>query len=69
MIGMAVGGFFGGYLYDVSHSYAAAWLLSFGAGLISSLLAMDLLIQGETDRPALAGNVEKTPRPAQTTSP
>ena len=45
MLGMAVGGFMGGYLFDVSHSYVWAWALSFGAGLISSLLAMDLLTQ------------------------
>ncbi len=47
MVGMAVGGFLGGYLFDVSHSYVVSWLLSFGAGLISVLLAMDLLGQDE----------------------
>ena len=46
---MAAGGFFGGYLYDLSHSYVASWLVSFGAGLISSLLAMDLMAQSETE--------------------
>jgi MFS family permease len=51
MVGMAVGGFLGGYLFDVSNSYVAAWLVSFGAGLISSLLAMDLLTQSEHARP------------------
>jgi predicted MFS family arabinose efflux permease len=47
MVGMAVGGFLGGYLFEVSHTYVSAWLLSFGAGLISSLLALDLINQGE----------------------
>ncbi len=47
MVGMAVGGFLGGYLYDVSQSYVTSWLISFGAGIVSSLLAMDLLTQGE----------------------
>jgi MFS family permease len=47
MVGMAVGGFLGGYLFEVSHSYVSAWLVSFGAGLISSLLALDLINQGE----------------------
>lgn len=47
MIGKAVGGFLGGYLYDVSHTYVTAWLVSFGAGLISALLGLDLLAQGE----------------------
>lgn len=50
MMGMAVGGFLGGYLYDISHSYTVTWLISFGAGLISSLLAMDLITQGEHAR-------------------
>jgi MFS family permease len=48
MVGMAVGGFLGGYLFDVSNSYVTAWLISFGAGLISALLAMDLI--GQTER-------------------
>jgi hypothetical protein len=47
MVGMAVGGFLGGYLFEVSYSYVSAWLVSFGAGLISSLLALDLINQGE----------------------
>jgi MFS family permease len=47
MVGMAVGGFLGGYLFEVFHSYVSAWLVSFGAGLISSLLALDLINQGE----------------------
>jgi len=54
MVGMAVGGFLGGYLFDVSHSYVSAWLLSFGAGFISSLLALDLLTQGERAKAAQA---------------
>ncbi len=47
MVGMATGGFLGGYLFDISHGYVISWLISFGAGLISVLLAMDLLTQGE----------------------
>ena len=66
MVGMAVGGFLGGYLYDLSHSYVASWLVSFGAGLISSLLAMDLLLQGDRIRTAQATSVTETVRPAQT---
>ncbi len=59
MVGMAMGGFIGGYLFDVSNSYVSAWLVSFGAGLISALLAMDLMTQGDrrakpnvSDRPS-----------------
>jgi MFS family permease len=52
MVGMAVGGFLGGYLYDVSHSYATAWLVSFICGLISSLIAIDLVVQGERAKAA-----------------
>ncbi len=59
MVGMAVGGFLGGYLFDISHSYVISWLVSFGAGLISSLLAMDLLVQGER-----AQTIETTLAPA-----
>ncbi len=47
MVGMSVGGFLGGYLYDISHSYVTSWLVSFASGLIASLLAMDLMAQGE----------------------
>ncbi len=63
MVGMAAGGFLGGYLYDLSSSYVASWLVSFGAGLISSLLAMDLLVQNERTK---AVQAVKTARTAQT---
>ena len=69
MIGMAVGGFLGGYLYDVSHSYVSSWLISFGSGIISSLLAMDLLIQGDQMKAEKAAETAATPQPAPTTSP
>jgi MFS family permease len=52
MVGMAVGGFLGGYLYDVSNSYVVAWLVSFMCGLISSLIAMDLMAQSERTKAA-----------------
>lgn len=65
MVGMAAGGFFGGYLYDISNSYVASWLVSFGSGLISSLLAMDLLVQNERIKAAQA---VKAARTAQTSS-
>lgn len=56
----------GGYLYDLSHSYAASWLISFGAGLISSLLAMDLLLQGNRTRTVQVASAPETTRLAQT---
>ncbi len=65
MVGMAVGGFLGGYLYDLSQSYVASWLVSFGAGLISSLLAMDLLLQGDRTQAAQAADAAETARPVQ----
>jgi MFS family permease len=58
MVGMAVGGFLGGYLYDISHTYVTSWLVSFGAGLISALLGMDLLAQGERARAQAAATAE-----------
>jgi len=67
MVGMAVGGFLGGYLYDISHSYVTSWLVSFASGLISSFIAMDLMTQDERAKAAQGaaepGSLE--PAPAQ----
>jgi MFS family permease len=70
MVGMAVGGFLGGYLFDVSHSYASSWLVSFAAGLVAVLLAMDLVAQGERAKAAQesAAPASKAVQPARTTS-
>jgi MFS family permease len=57
MVGMAGGGFLGGYLFDISHSYVTSWLVSFLCGLISSLIAMDLMTQEERARAAQAAAV------------
>jgi MFS family permease len=65
MVGMAVGGFLGGYLYDISHTYVTSWLVSFGAGLISALLGMDLLAQSER---AQAAATAETSTPQATPS-
>jgi len=67
MVGMAVGGFLGGYLYDLSQSYVTAWLVSFTCGLISAFLAMDLMSQGERARAAQAAAeaAAREPAPAQ----
>jgi MFS family permease len=69
MVGMAVGGFLGGYLFDVSQTYVTSWLVSFGAGLISALLGMDLLAQGEraqAEARAEAPTPQATPAPHAT---
>lgn len=63
MVGMALGGFLGGYLYDLSGNYVTAWLLSVLAGLISSLLAMDLMAQEERHQAAPVAS-EPAPTPA-----
>jgi MFS family permease len=70
MVGMAVGGFLGGYLYDISHSYVTSWLVSFTSGLISSLLAMDLMMQSERDKAtqATAAVASSEPAPAATSA-
>ena len=68
MVGMSVGGFLGGYLYDISHSYVTSWLVSFASGLISSLLAMDLLAQGERVKAEAAAEPD-TGEPAATQTP
>jgi MFS family permease len=67
MVGMATGGFLGGYLFDISHSYVTAWLVSFGAGLISILLALDLLSQAEHTRTVHSPTVSEPVPSAQTT--
>jgi MFS family permease len=54
MVGMSVGGFLGGYLFDISHSYVTSWLVSVASGLIASLLAMDLMAQGERAKAEVA---------------
>ena len=59
MVGMAVGGFLGGYLFDISHTYVTSWLVSFAAGLIAILLALDLLVQGERESQAQASTTQE----------
>jgi len=69
---MSVGGFLGGYLYDISHSYVTSWLISFASGLISSFLAMDLMAQGErakAEAAAAAGTGEPASTQAQAAAP
>jgi MFS family permease len=65
MVGMSVGGFLGGYLFDLSHSYVTSWLVSFTSGLISSLIAMDLLAQSERAKAATLS--EAAPAPVEPT--
>ncbi len=64
MVGMAVGGFLGGYLYDVSQTYVWSWVVSFGAGLISALLGMDLLTQGDRAKAAAQAQAATSSAPA-----
>lgn len=42
MTGMAVGGYLGGLLFDWTGTYAAAFFVSLGTGVVSSLLAVSL---------------------------
>ncbi len=50
MIGMASGGFLGGILYDVSHTYATAWWVSLLTGVIAALIAMEMARKAEHER-------------------
>lgn len=68
MVGMALGGYLGGYLYDLSGSYVTAWLISFTSGLISSFLAMDLLTQADRTKAAAVRTTMETPQTAQAAS-
>jgi MFS family permease len=68
MVGMALGGYLGGYLYDLSGSYITSWLISFFSGLISSFLALDLLTQADRAKAVVARTTAETPQTAQTAS-
>lgn len=67
MVGMAAGGFLGGYLFDLSNSYVSAWLVSFGAGLISTFLAIDLMVQ--KDRAPVTPSLTETEAASPVTAP
>jgi MFS family permease len=41
-LGMAVGGYLGGFLFDLSGSYQPAWMLSLVAGVVTAFVALDL---------------------------
>ena len=68
MVGMAVGGFLAGYLYDISGSYITSWLISFTSGLVSALLAMDLMAQAERTPATPERSGAASPPPASTAS-
>jgi MFS family permease len=41
-LGMAVGGYLGGVLFDITGSYQPAWILSLVAGVVTAFVALDL---------------------------
>jgi len=41
-LGMAIGGYLGGFLFDLSGSYQPAWILSLVAGVVTAFVALDL---------------------------
>jgi MFS family permease len=41
-LGMAIGGYLGGFLFDFSGSYQPAWILSLVAGVVTAFVALDL---------------------------
>jgi MFS family permease len=41
-LGMAAGGYLGGFLFDLSGSYQPAWMLSLVAGVVTAFVALDL---------------------------
>jgi MFS family permease len=58
MVGMALGGYLGGLLFDVSHTYVTSWWISLISGLIAALIAMDMARKAELDNlptPQVAG--------------
>lgn len=51
MVGMALGGYLGGILFDISHTYITAWWVSLISGLIAALIAMDIARKAEQETP------------------
>lgn len=60
MLGMASGGFLGGVLYDISHTYATAWWVSLITGVIAALIAMEMARKAEHERRQRAAATTKT---------
>ena len=50
MIGMASGGYIGGLLYDISHTYVTAWWVSLITGIIAALIAMEMARKAEHEK-------------------
>ncbi|MCZ6876253.1 MAG: MFS transporter [bacterium] len=50
MVGMALGGYLGGALFDISHTYIISWWASLICGLIAALLAMDIARKAEQEK-------------------
>jgi MFS family permease len=70
-LGMAAGGYLGGFLFDLSGSYQPAWVLSLVAGIVTAFVALDLAPpihprqRQQTDREMdVAANVATSSSPA-----
>lgn len=50
MIGMTGGGYLGGLLYDISHTYIAAWWVSLITGIIAALITMEMARKAEPEK-------------------
>jgi MFS family permease len=50
MVGMALGGYLGGILFDISLTYITSWWASLICGLIAALLAMDMARKAEQEK-------------------
>jgi uncharacterized membrane protein len=54
MLGMASGGYIGGLLYDIAHTYVTAWWVSLVSGIIAALIAMEMARKAEHEKTAAA---------------
>lgn len=54
MLGMASGGYLGGLLYDIAHTYVTAWWVSLVSGIIAALIAMEMARKAEHEKTAAA---------------
>lgn len=50
MIGMTGGGYLGGLLYNISHTYITTWWVSLITGIIAALITMEMARKAEPEK-------------------
>ncbi len=60
MLGMALGGYLGGLLSDLSHTYITSWWVSLISGIIAALIAMEMARKAEHEKTQMAAATPET---------